>query len=105
MTDDTEVFNAADPAAVDKKTRKADRVENRRLAAFKTVMASREGRRYVWWLLEQTGVFRSSFTGNSTTFFNEGQRNVGLMLVADINAAAPELYIVMLDEAKDDSNV
>jgi hypothetical protein len=105
MSDDSEMFNAADPAAVDKKRRKAGRVEDRRLTAFKAVMATREGRRYVWWLLDQCGVFRTSFTGNSATFFNEGQRNVGLMLIADINAACPEQYIVMLDEARDDTNV
>jgi len=105
MIDASEAFNAADPESVGRKKRKAERNENSRIAAFRAVMATREGRQYVWWLLEQCGIFRTSFTGNSTTFFNEGQRNVGLVLIADINAACPEQYIVMLTEAKEDSNV
>ena len=105
MTDAPEAFNAADPDAVGRKRRKADRSESTRIAAFRAVMATREGRQYLWWLLEQCGVFRTSFTGDSTTFFNEGGRNVGLILIADINAACPEQYVVMLTEAKEDSNV
>ncbi len=105
MTELDEFFNAADPEAVSRKKRKADRADSLRLAAFKAVMATREGRRYLWWLLDRCGVFRTSFTGNSTTFFNEGQRNVGLMLIADITTACPEAYIVMLNEAKEDAHV
>ena len=52
---------------------------------FKWLMGSKRGRRIVWRLLERTGVFRTSFTGNSETFFREGQRNVGLMLMAQIH--------------------
>ena len=54
-------------------------------------------------LLERTGVFRSSFTGNSETFFLEGQRNVGLMLMAQIHDACPEKYTAMLEEQKHDA--
>ena len=99
-----ETFNAADPEAVGQKKRKADRSENARLNAFKAVMNTRDGRRTIWWLLEQCGVFRSSFTGTESTFFNEGQRNVGLILIADINAICPEQYLVMLTEAKEDTH-
>jgi hypothetical protein len=102
---DAEQFNAADAVAVAERKRKADRAETKRLAALKTVMSTREGRRYVWWLLDQCGVFRTSFTGNSTTFFNEGQRNVGLILMGDVNAACPEQYLVMINEAKEDTHV
>lgn len=67
---------------------------------FRWLMTSKRGRRIVWRWLERTGVYRSSFTGNSTTFFNEGQRNVGLMLMSMINEHAPEQYPVMLQEQK-----
>ena len=107
MTDEVspEPFNAADVQAVAERKRKADRSETKRLAALRTVMGTKEGRRYVWWLLDQCGVFRTSFTGNSTTFFNEGQRNVGLILMGDVNAACPEQYLVMINEAKEDAHV
>lgn len=68
---------------------------------FKWLMGSKRGRRIVWRLLERTGVFRSSFTGNSETFFREGQRNVGLMLMAQIHEQCPDQYALMLKEQND----
>jgi len=68
---------------------------------FKWLMGSKRGRRIVWRLLERTGVYRSSFTGNSETFFREGQRNVGLMLMALINESSPDQYALMLKEQND----
>jgi hypothetical protein len=65
---------------------------------FKWLMGSKRGRRIVWRLLERTGVFRTSFTGNSETFFREGQRNVGLMLMAQIHEVCPDQYALMLKE-------
>lgn len=68
---------------------------------FKWLMSSRRGRRIVWRLLEKTGMFRTSFTGNSETFFREGMRNVGLILIAQINEACPEQYTLMVQEQRD----
>ncbi len=66
------------------------------------LMQDKRGRRFAWRLLERTGVFASSFTGNSETFFREGQRNVGLALLAQIHEHTPELYSVMVKEAQDE---
>lgn len=61
--------------------------DSRKLAAlteqedFRWLMSDKKGRRILWRLFEMTGVYRTSFTGNEETFFREGQRNVGLMLV------------------------
>jgi len=65
------------------------------------LMGNKRGRRIMWRLLEKTGVYRCSFTGNSTTFFNEGQRNVGLMLTAQIHEHAPDAYALMLKERRE----
>ncbi len=105
MDDDIERFDAGDADAVAGQRQRADRAETRRLAALKTVMATAEGRRYLWWLLDRCGVFRTSFTGDNSTFFNEGMRNVGLMVLGDVNAACPEQYLVMINEAKEDDHV
>ena len=67
---------------------------------MKFQMSTPAGRRFMWRLLEKTGMYRTSFTGNSTTFFNEGQRNIGLMMNALILQACPEQYLAMLNEAK-----
>lgn len=41
-------------------------------------------------IFEQTGIFRTSMTGNSQTFFREGQRAIGLWLLNEIHEAAPD---------------
>lgn len=69
---------------------------------FKHVVGSVEGRRFLWRLLEKTGVYRSSFTGSSETFFREGQRNVGLFLIGEIHEICPEVYTTMLKEQRND---
>lgn len=68
----------------------------------KWLLAHKAGRRFVWRLLEQAGVYRTSFNNSgSVTAFNEGQRNIGLMLVAEIQELVPERYLDMLKERKD----
>lgn len=62
------------------------------------MMSDKRGRRVMWRLLETSGVYRSSFTGNSETFFREGQRNVGLKLLADIHEHCPDAFVLMLKE-------
>lgn len=67
---------------------------------LKWLMKGKQGRRIVWRLLEQAGVFRSSFNTNSMQMaFAEGNRNYGNRLLALIHSTCPELYPVMLNEA------
>lgn len=57
------------------------------------------GRRHIWGLLAQSGVFRSSFNTNAMTMaFQEGQRNIGLRLLSMIHEHCPESYTVMVEE-------
>lgn len=62
-------------------------------------MSDPRGRRFVWWLLGIAGIFRSSFTGNSETFFREGERNVGLRLLTEVTRDAHDLYLMAQQEA------
>lgn len=44
-----------------------------------------EGRHLLWRILEQCGVYRSSFTGDPhQTAFLEGQRSIGLWIMSEI---------------------
>jgi hypothetical protein len=62
------------------------------------LVSTKQGRRVAARLIEHTGVYRNSFTGNSETFFKEGMRNVGLFLVAEIRKHAPESYAQIVNE-------
>lgn len=46
-------------------------------------------------MLATTNVFGLSHTGNSTTYYNEGRRSVGLELMAEVIAADPNAWIQM----------
>lgn len=65
---------------------------------LKWVLSDKRGRRLMASVLAVTGLYRGSFTGNSETFFREGQRSVGLQVLERINAADPEAYLKMLKE-------
>jgi len=68
---------------------------------IKWLLSSPRGRRIVWWLLSITGVFRTSFNASgSTTFFNEGGRNIGLQLLAKVQEHCMERYVEMLNEQR-----
>jgi hypothetical protein len=62
------------------------------------IMESPVGRRFMYRLLRKSGIFGTSFTGNSTTFFNEGARSIGLELFNDVHEECPALYLKMITE-------
>jgi hypothetical protein len=67
---------------------------------IKWVMAHPTGRSFMWRLLDKAGLYRSTMTGNSQTFFNEGMRNFGIYLIALINEHCAEQYALMVAESK-----
>ncbi|WP_186425090.1 endopeptidase [Cupriavidus metallidurans] len=74
-------------------------------ADLKWLMGSKRGRRIVWRLLEQAGVFRLSFNTNAMQMaFAEGNRSFGNRTLALIHALTPELYPVMVKEATHERN-
>ena len=67
---------------------------------LKWLMSSKRGRRIAWRLLDQSGVFRSSFNPTAMVMaFNEGNRNFGNRTLAMIHQHCPELYPQMMKEA------
>lgn len=63
------------------------------------VMTTESGRRFVHQLLSDCGIFRSSFNTNALAMaFNEGQRNIGLMLQSRVLRSCPSFYEQMIKE-------
>ena len=81
--------------------RKASSVERRRgREAVRWLMDDPRGRRFVWALLARAGLFRSSMTTTpELTAFNEGRRDMGLALLADVMRLCPETYARMQAES------
>ena len=71
-------------------------------ADVKWLMSSKRGRRIVWRLLDQSGVFRSSFNPTAMVMaFNEGNRNYGNRTLALVHQYCPEMYPQMMKENTD----
>jgi hypothetical protein len=67
------------------------------------LMRDKRGRRFVRSVLDRAGVYRSSFSTNALQMaMNEGQRNAGLVLTADLVAHCPDMYFQMLKEHSED---
>lgn len=95
------VTNAADKSQIKSAARKQRWSREKELNDVRVILSTKHGRRLWWRYLGRCGVFASTFTGNNTTFFKEGERNIGLMLLADLNEAMPEAYALMQKEASE----
>jgi hypothetical protein len=101
-TDDLTPLDHQSREAERSRARDADEHQRRiELEDLRWLMSDKRGRRFMHRLLEAAGIWRSSFTGDNATFFREGERNVGLRFLADVNEAAPERYATMLKEHRE----
>lgn len=63
---------------------------------FVCLSGTPEGQRFLWRLMGRCGVFSSIWHASAQIHFNEGQRNVGLMILTDINRLCPQVYMDMV---------
>lgn len=96
-------FNASDEAQVAKVARTAKRSEKQAAQDLKWVMSDARGRRYVFASLARCGIYRSSFLAGrgqpEATAFYEGERNIGLELLARLLKETPAAYATMMQES------
>lgn len=89
-----------DVEGADRKERLTEAARREEIDDVRWLMSSKRGRRFMWRLLEQAGIYRTTYVNSATqTAFLEGGRNFGLMLVADIHAGGLEQYTQMVAEA------
>ena len=73
------------------------------IADLKWLMSSPRGRRLMWRLLAMARTFQLSFNTNAMQMaFNEGNRNLGNQLLAEVMDLCPELFPVMQKEQQQD---
>lgn len=102
---DDRPYDASDVEQVREKRLSAKELQRQLDAMTVALMDTRQGRAWMWNLLTATKVFQSSFSNRALEMaFAEGQRNVGLLLMADITRVAPANYVKMAQEngAKDE---
>jgi hypothetical protein len=92
-------YNAAERRHVREAARASRVADRQRQDVVASIMSLVPGRQWMLELLEGCHLFASSFTGNALeTAFAEGERNVGLKLLADIMRVCPQQYILMVQE-------
>jgi len=75
------------------------RKHDRDIDDLRKIIKTPEGRRFVWKILSECSIYKASFTLNSMqTAFNEGRRDIGLALLADLNEADTFAYAKMQQE-------
>jgi hypothetical protein len=78
---ESEIFKEEVQAQKDSE-KKAENEFKTLLEDFKRTFETVNGKRVYKHLLERCHVFSTTFTGNSKTFFLEGERNIGLYLLS-----------------------
>ncbi|EPJ2136125.1 hypothetical protein ACTE6E_002978 [Escherichia coli] len=82
--------------------RKQRDMAQREIDDIRFVMSSEQGRRVVWSVLEKGQVFGTCFNVDPhITAFNEGQRNLALVLFQRVMAHCPDQYLKMAAEASE----
>ncbi len=85
-----------------KKTKKKVQLRREReTAELKALLSSPIMRHFVWRVLERCGIYKTSFTGDAAhTFFNEGQRQMGLWLLTEIEDSDKNALSLMQSEQR-----
>lgn len=70
---------------------------------LRLICETEHGRRFIWRLIEQAGVWRTTYTGEAlSAAFAEGKRNTGLKVFSDVMEACPDQYLAMAKEASEE---
>ena len=95
-------YNAGDRKDVRRAEKAARLSAVQRQSAVEGIMSVVGGRHWMHDILVSCHCFATTFTGDPyTTAYNEGQRSVGLLLLADIMQACPDNYVLMMREANE----
>lgn len=93
-----EAYDASDPEQVRPRRKKIQAASKDDDAALLAMMQNPAGRRSLWRIISRCGVYQTSMTGNSQTFFLEGQRNIGLWLMAECERVDRKTFVSLLNE-------
>lgn len=95
-------YDANDEKQIKKARKKAEIDEALKLDVVKSVMQSSIGRSWIYDMLDRCHAYHTPFVAGQpdVTDFNLGAQNWGFQLLAEVQMAAPDLYLTMIQEAK-----
>jgi len=100
MAKNTEGVDVGDTASVKKRMTKAELEQLRLDEDVRAVLSTYRGRAFIWRVLEQAGIYRTTFNEEpNVSAFAEGMRQMGLLVIARVDAVDPNAYAKMRREA------
>ncbi len=103
MTEEQEDFT--DPRQQRRRKKKHQLQSAREKEDIGAMLNSPQGRRVLWRIMEQSKLLAPDmFTGNSTTFYNLGKRDLGLWLYNEIMGSEPKAFLTMMNDQLQESN-
>ncbi len=98
--------NAADRKSIRRLEKAAKLADAQRQQVITGLMSTTFGREWMWDVLSRCHCFSTTFNGDAlASAFAEGQRAIGLSLLADIMLACPDQYITAMRESNDRSSL
>lgn len=96
------VTNAANEDQIKEAEVKVADTREQELDDIRYILASHQGRRFMWRVLGQCYENQDTFDTNALLqSFKSGKRNVGLFLKAEIISASEDAYLKMMKESKE----
>lgn len=99
-----EPFDASDPKKVEAAKVKAGRIRKQDDEVLKGVLATPQGRAFLYRILSELHIFETAFLEGrpDATAFRLGEQNFGLRLIASITRVDTDAYVLMMKEAQTD---
>jgi len=85
----------------EKLKKKRERFRTQLLGDYAETFKSAHGRRVLVDLLKQCFFLSSTFTGNSSTFKNEGKREVALYIISAVMKTDPDVITKVLHDSEE----
>lgn len=99
MADEKKPLDVGDAASVKELAKEAKSIAERQKEAVLVFMSSIDGRKWFYDLLVMCHLYVNPFSKDALIMaHNCGEMNIGQYVLAQINAATPELYLQMLKE-------
>lgn len=86
------------PEQIEAEQQRRERIEKAEQDDIRELLDLPAFRRYLRRYLGLTHVFQTTFTGNSETFFREGQRSIGTTMFGEFHLAASHRFAELMAE-------
>lgn len=98
----TQQLTASNRKDVRQAEKQAEIDERNRGVILQRIMSDGPGRKWLWDRLAECGIFDSTYYPDAhQLYYRQGERNIGLRLLADVLRFCPELYIQAQREANE----